>query len=171
MHYSVPFDYVKQQVEVKVTRDLVEVYFKNIRIASHKRLKGQPDQMITNPDHMPDNHRAQLDNTIHNNKEWAKTVGSSMTQFVDYIVDSEVERKALRTLSSLKNMGRKYDKRQLEEAAESLLSIASRPTLFVYKTIIERIASLDNEAQKQPSQKLSEQHALTRGAGYYGGVD
>lgn len=83
-------------MEVKVTQDLIEVSFKNIRIPSHKRLKGQLDQMSTNPDHMPDNHRAQLENTIQNIKECTKVIGHSMTQFADYIVDSEVERKALR---------------------------------------------------------------------------
>jgi len=40
MYYSVPYDYICEQVDVRLTTDLIEVYFKEARIASHKRLMG-----------------------------------------------------------------------------------------------------------------------------------
>src|SRR5699024_4640233 len=57
MYYSVPYDYVREQVDVRLTTDLIEVYFKEARIASHKRLIREIGQFSTHTDHMPDNHR------------------------------------------------------------------------------------------------------------------
>ena len=36
--YSVPFDLIGEQVQIRVTKNMVEVYFKGSRITSHKRL-------------------------------------------------------------------------------------------------------------------------------------
>ncbi|WP_164667673.1 Mu transposase domain-containing protein [Virgibacillus doumboii] len=57
MYYSVPYDYVREHVDIRLTSDLIEVYFKEVRIASHKRLYGEIGQYSTSTDHMPDNHR------------------------------------------------------------------------------------------------------------------
>src|SRR5699024_788644 len=53
MYYSVPYDYVREQVDVRLTTDLIEVYFKEARIASHKRLIREIGQFSTHTDHMP----------------------------------------------------------------------------------------------------------------------
>lgn len=37
--YSVPFDLIGEQVQIRLTKDLVEVYFKGSRMTSHKRLE------------------------------------------------------------------------------------------------------------------------------------
>lgn len=93
MYYSVPYDYVRESVDIRLTTDLIEVYFKEVRIASHKRLKGEIGQYSTNTDHMPDNHRLYLEHNPENNRKWAETIGSSMTQFVSYILEMNVEKK------------------------------------------------------------------------------
>ncbi|MDZ7581417.1 MAG: hypothetical protein U5R30_12585 [Deltaproteobacteria bacterium] len=35
MHYSVPYEYIKHKVDVRVTRNIIEVFFNNLRICSH----------------------------------------------------------------------------------------------------------------------------------------
>ena len=40
MNYSVPYEYIKQQVDVRLTRCTVEIFFGGTRIASHPRLLG-----------------------------------------------------------------------------------------------------------------------------------
>lgn len=34
-YYSVPFEYIKRQVDVRVTRNTVEVFYEGTRICSH----------------------------------------------------------------------------------------------------------------------------------------
>lgn len=63
MFYSVPFEYINQQVDIKLSDNLIEVFFKHIRIASHKRLYGKYGQLSTVRDHMPDNHKLYVDQT------------------------------------------------------------------------------------------------------------
>ena len=47
MNYSVPYEYIKQQVDVRLTRTTVEIFFAGTRIASHLRLHGRPNQYST----------------------------------------------------------------------------------------------------------------------------
>lgn len=58
--YSVPFDLIGEQVQIRLTRDLVEIYFKGSRMTSHKRLEKYSIQPIVKPEHMPDRHREYL---------------------------------------------------------------------------------------------------------------
>jgi len=82
--------------------DLIEVYFKEARIASHKRLKREVGQFSTNTDHMPDNYRLYLEHNPESNHKWAETIGPSMEQFVSYILEMNVENKASNILNTKK---------------------------------------------------------------------
>ena len=44
MLYSVPYEYIKKKVDVKVTDTTFEIFYNHNRIASHRRLKGRPGQ-------------------------------------------------------------------------------------------------------------------------------
>lgn len=60
MNYSVPYEYIKQQVDVRPIRCTVEVFFSGTRIASHPRLLGRPSQYSTKESHMPPEHQEYL---------------------------------------------------------------------------------------------------------------
>ncbi len=53
MNYSVPFEYIKQKVDVRLTRSTVEVFYGGNRICSHPRLYGRFNQYSTTEAHMP----------------------------------------------------------------------------------------------------------------------
>lgn len=61
MFYSVPYEYINRQVDIRLSETLVEVYFNHMRVASHKRLYGKFGQLSTMRDHMPDNHKLFVD--------------------------------------------------------------------------------------------------------------
>ena len=54
MLYSVPYEYIKKKVDVKVTDTTIEIFYNHNRIASHRRLKGRPGQYSTITEHMPE---------------------------------------------------------------------------------------------------------------------
>ena len=170
MYYSVPYDYVRESVDVRLTTDLIEVYFKETRIASHKRLKGDIGQYSTNTDHMPDNHRLYLEHNPEHNKKWAESVGPSMTQFVSYILKSNIEKKALNILSTLRNLSTKHTKNDLEKATQTLLDISTNPTVSVLKSILDRKKKQPNNKKKDKdnSQTHREDYGFVRGAKYFG---
>lgn len=58
MHYSVPYEYIKHKVDVRITRNVVEIFFNSHRIASHVRLRGREGQYSTVVEHMPEDHKS-----------------------------------------------------------------------------------------------------------------
>lgn len=47
MYYSVPQQYIKDEVDVRMAAHVIEVFYKHERTASHKRLKGRPGKYST----------------------------------------------------------------------------------------------------------------------------
>ena len=71
--YSVPFQLLREQVEVRYTTTTVEVFFKGRRVASHpRRYDGQPSTVA---EHMPSAHRAHAEWTPSRLIRWAEKVG------------------------------------------------------------------------------------------------
>lgn len=55
--YSVPYRYLREEVDVRVTPHTVEIFLKGQRIAAHAR-HATCGRHTTQPDHMPESHRA-----------------------------------------------------------------------------------------------------------------
>lgn len=172
MYYSVPYDYVQNQVDVRIIKDLIEVYFKDMRIASHKILLGEIGQFSTNPNHMPDNHRKYLEHTPDQIRNWANTVGYNTEKFARYILDNQVEKKALTILLSFKNLTKYYSDELIEKSCEILMTISQAPTLSVLKTILKRMK--DSQSSKENGtlndSKTDNDYGFVRGSKYFGGV-
>lgn len=169
MYYSVPYDYVREYVDVRLTTDLIEVYFKEARIASHKRLNGEFGQFSTNIDHMPDNHRLYLEHNPENNRKWAETIGPSMVQLVSYILEMNVEKKALNILSTLRNLSTKYSKEELEKSTQILLEISTNPTVSVLKGVLERSKKRKQKTDTNSDRTNIDDYGFVRGAKYFRG--
>ncbi|ADC48802.1 MULTISPECIES: IS21 family transposase [Alkalihalophilus] len=173
MFYSVPYEYINREVDVKLLDDMVEVYFNHMRVASHKRLYGKYGQLSTSRDHMPDNHKLFLDQTPEAAFEWAKSIGESTLNVVQYILDtSQNEKQALQSIFSLKKSERSYTKYEIERACKMVISMTKRPTVKSIQTILKSNKKNDAEQElKRKSESTKNNFGFTRGAGYYGGTD
>ncbi|GFI04899.1 hypothetical protein IMSAGC005_03752 [Lachnospiraceae bacterium] len=78
MLYSVPYEYIKKKVDVKVTDTTVEIFYNHNHIASHHRLKGCPGQYSTITGHMPEDHQKYLEwnGNCFCFCKWAKRIGN-----------------------------------------------------------------------------------------------
>lgn len=171
MYYSTPYEYIQSDVDVRLSKDLIEVYFKESRIASHKRLYGETGQYSTLTEHMPDNHRMYLEHTPDNNREWAQTIGTHMEVFVERLLHSSSEKKALNQLMSLRSLEKRYSKEDMDFAAQNLLLASSNPTVSVYKTILIRNKKRERAKEDGSVTKMTtnENYGFVRGANYFGG--
>ena len=77
MLYSVPYEYIKKKVDVKVTDTTIEIFYNHNRIASHCRLKGRPGQYSTITEHMPEDHQKYLEWNGDRFRKWAERIGIS----------------------------------------------------------------------------------------------
>ncbi|CAM5223335.1 IS21 family transposase ISPpu7 [Ureibacillus acetophenoni] len=173
MFYSVPYEYINLQVDVKLSEDMVAVYFNHMWLTSHKRLYGRFGQISTVRDHMPDNHKLFVDQTPEIAIEWAESIGTSTLSVVQYLLDSyQSEKQALQSIFSLKKMEHRYTKYEIELACKMVLSMTRRPTVKGIQTVLKSNKKKDVEQEsKQNTEFTDTNYGFTRGASYYGGKE
>ena len=84
-YYSVPYRYMRAQVDVRIAARTVEIFLKGARIAAHMR-EGTCGRHTTQNDHMPEGHRAYADLTIENITAAADKIGASTGMLVRAII-------------------------------------------------------------------------------------
>lgn len=70
-YYSVPYTVIGQQVDISCTSSLIEIYHKGKRVASHMRV-NKPGAYVTDPLHMPHDHRRYREWTPARIKSWVR---------------------------------------------------------------------------------------------------
>ena len=174
MQYSVPYEYIKQVVDVRLTSSLVEVFYQNQRVCSHKRLHGRPNQYSTMDIHMPEDHQRYLQWNSERFLEWAKKVGPHTVIVTKSILNSfKIEQQGYRSCMGLLKLSDKYSIPRLEAACERALCYTPNPSLKSVKNILVSGQDKLNDSAGDPacsSSNPSDFHGYTRGAGYYGGM-
>ena len=86
-YYSVPYALVKQQLEVRLSAQVVEIFSKGTRVASHPRSphKGRHSTVTA---HMPKAHQRYAEWTPQRLVLWAAKTGEATAQVVEAILTS-----------------------------------------------------------------------------------
>jgi hypothetical protein len=75
MLYSVPHEYIKHKVDVRITDKIVEIFYNQNRIASHRHLNGRKGQYSTIVEHMPEDYQKYLEWNGERFRKWAAQNG------------------------------------------------------------------------------------------------
>lgn len=172
MFYSVPYEYIKCKVDVRVTSKVIEVFYQNNRICSHPRLYGRDGMYDTIPEHMPEDHRKYQEWNAERFIAWAEKIGPSTVITIKSIITSKkVEQQAYRSCMGLLRLADKYCVERLEKACARALYYTLQPSYKSVKTILETSQDkLDAPANNQPKKDDNDDDGgFTRGADYYGG--
>jgi len=172
MLYSVPHEYIKHKVEVRVTSKVVEIFYNHTRIASHRRLYGRKGQYSTITEHMPLDHQKYLEWNGDRFRNWAKHIGDSTFNVVNAILTSaRVEQQSYRSCMGLLKLADKYSVDRLESACKKALSYTTNPSCNSIKNILAAKGDMVNEEgyakAKTALATTRNKHALIRGADYY----
>jgi len=170
MHYSVPYEYIKHRVDVRLTRNVIEIFFNNNRVCSHPRLHGKPGQYSTVEDHMPENHKKFIQWNANRFISWAQNVGSHTAASVQAILAShKVEQQGYRSCMALLKHADKHGVARLEAACAKALSYTPRPSFQSIKTILTTGQDrLEAHPETKETLLSSESHGFIRGSDYYG---
>ena len=169
MHYSVPYEYIKHKVDVRITRSVIEVFFKNHRICSHPRLRGRIGQYSTNETHMPEDHINYVQWNADRFIKWAENVGPNTAITVKAILSSHrVEQQGYKSCMALLKLADKHSVARLEAACKKALTYTPKPSFKSVKTILT--TGHDKLVTDEPAitNTDSAEHGFTRGADYYG---
>lgn len=166
--YSVPYEYIKRKVDVRITDKIIEVFYNHSRIASHRRLYGRKGQYSTIVEHMPEDHQKYLEWNGDRFRKWAERIGTNIYQVVDAMLTSKrVEQQTYKSCMGLLKLADKYSVESLETACKKALSYTATPG---YKSI-KNILSTGQDKSPSNTDKPETTHnnyGITRGAGYYG---
>jgi transposase len=166
-NYSVPYEYIKQRVDVRLTSHTVEVFFEGNRIASHPRLYGRPNQYSTLEMHMPPDHQQYLQWTGDRFIRWAEQIGPNTSAVVKlFLTANKVEQQGYKSCMALLKLTDKFPPERLENACKKALSFTPQPSCKSIQSILKsgQDKLLTNEEESRP---VSPDYSFTRGAEYY----
>ena len=165
-YYSVPYQLVKKQIDVRLSANTVEMFHKGKRVASHRR-SSRKGRHTTVAEHMPTSHRQYAEWTPQRLVRWASQAGGAVAQLVETILSSRVHpQQGFRSCLGIMRLGKNYGNDRLEAACQRALKLNT----FSYKSI-ESI--LKNGLDRQPLPETREtdtptvRHGNVRGADYY----
>ena len=174
MHYSCPYVLIGKDVDVRLAESSVEIFYKQDRVASHKRLHGRKGQYSTIQEHMPERHQHYQEWNGDRFRQWARKVGTNTYKVIDSILTSKtVEEQAYLTCRSLLKLSDTYSQVKLEEACRMACQFSRKPSYKSVKTILTSITATDSKSSSNAALKdisnPHNQYGITRGAEYYGG--
>jgi len=167
MFYSTPYSYIKHKVDVRITRNVIEVFYNNHRICSHPRLYGRPGQYSTMEEHMPEDHKKYTAWNGERFISWALNIGKHTTVVVKAILSSHrIEQQGYKSCMGLLKLADKYSVSRLEIACARALSYTPKPNYKSIQTILQTGQDKIIEEETAPP-KDSSGFGITRGADYY----
>ena len=163
-YYSVPYQYVRHQVDVRLTAHVVEVFYQRKRIASHVR--HTKAGVTTLPAHMPEPHRHHHQWTPDSCLKWAQDIGSSTHTFMLYLQQRKPHPQQLyRLFLGLLRLTKYFNAERLEAACKRAVYYNCYSIKWL-ETTLE--AGLDDETLPEPLEETTPiDHDNIRGANYY----
>jgi transposase len=120
--YSVPYQLVGKEVEVRSTARTVEIFHRRERVASHTRLYSE-NKAQTIHEHRPASHQAYLEWTPERLVEWAAKVGAKTALLVQHILgDYPHPQMGFRSCLGVIRLAKHYSADRMEAAAQRALA-------------------------------------------------
>ena len=169
-YFSVPYKYIGKKVDLRITKNVIEIYYEGLRICSHRRPDGFQGKYNTDISHMPEKHQKYMEWNGERFRKWAEKTGPSTLAVVEYFLSSvKVEEQAYKTCNALLHLADKNGVERLESACAKVLSFTIRPSYKAVQSVLK--SGMDILAKDAPSEKKDPvlQYGFLRGAGYYGG--
>lgn len=162
--YSVPFSFIRQQVDVRATHSTVEVFHRGKRIASHVRNPGRRSH-VTVPDHMPSSHRRHAEWTPARVLASAEKLGPSVAAFCQIVMEDRPHpEQGFRTCMGVLSLAKSYEPNRLDAACRRGVAIKARSVSSI-RSILKN--GLDQAFLEPDADDLPLQHPNIRGQKYY----
>ena len=164
-YYSVPYTFIHQELEIRATRGIIEIFKKGQRICSHQRSYCK-FQHTTQVEHMPRAHQKHLEWTPARILAWAEKCGPSVKKLVERIIQSrKFSEQAYRCCLGLFRLGAKFSDERLEKACRRALEYHIESYRGVNNILLKNLDRIDIKEKNE--QKIFVLHENIRGAGYY----
>ena len=165
--YSVPFNLIGEQVDIRTTGTTVEVFYHGSRVAAHCRFQTPQHDPCVKPEHMPPEHRKYLNYNAESFTEWANSVGPMTAKVVQYFLTSgRAPEQGYKSCARLTKLETRYGTVRLEHACERILTFSSMPSVRNISSILKN-GQDKCEAKAEPKAASPNSYGITRGAAYF----
>lgn len=122
-YYSVPYQLVRRQVDVRLSANTLEVMHKSRRVAAHQR-SFEKGKHTTLAEHMPKSHRQYLEWTPSRIERWAGQNGPHTRDLVSAVMQSRKHpEQGFRSCLGIMRLAKRYSPERLEAACARALAI------------------------------------------------
>ena len=173
-YYSVPYSYVGQYVDVKMTDTMIEVYNNHQRISTHPKFPQYiSNRYDTHKEDMPDAFNQPEMNDVRL-KQWASSIGPKASEVIERIFNSvTIKEQGYNSILSVLKLGRTYSNERLETACEIALPNMQIPRYKHLKSILasnQDIVYLQKiKGDIAAAEAKNNSGGYVRGPEYYGG--
>ena len=170
-YYSVPYQLIRTQLDVRLTARMVEVLHKGRRVAAHMR-DDRTGRHTTDPAHMPRAHQEHLSWNPSRIIHWAGSIGPSCSEVTQRIIENRAHpQQGYRACLGIIRLGRSYPPERVEAAcrraiALDVCSFRSIKSILKSGKDMEPLPSTDRNAAPCMSH-----HSNVRGKIYYEQID
>jgi transposase len=172
-YYSVPYEYIGKKVDIRVSRNIIEIFYEGLRICSHQNTDGFPGKYITETAHMPTSHQKYGEWSGDRFRDWAKKIGPSAVMVIEsFLSNARIEEQAFKTCNALLHLANRYSNEQLELACKRVLTFTPRPSYRAVDSVLKSGQGKPvDEDNANPTVESQKQHSYLRGTKYFGGDD
>lgn len=163
-YYSVPYQFIHQQLDARLTDTTVELFQGGKRVAAHRRSK-LTGRYTTDAEHRPKAHKKHLEWTPSRILQWAETIGPRCAQLIKHIMESRPHpEQGFRSALGIIRLGKGVGNPRLEAACERALHIGACSYRSVQSILKHNLEALPLEPECQAS---NPDHVNLRGPAYY----
>ncbi len=164
-YYSVPYTYIKKNLDVCLCERTVEVFYQDVRIASHRRSMRE-GAYTTVAEHMPKNHRQYAEWSPARLVGWAAKTGKSTAHLLEKLLESHRHPEhGYRSGLGIMRLAKIYGDERLEAACRRALSIGTyryQSVKSILKNSLDKAPLPEKNTRREPIT-----HANIRGPEYY----
>jgi transposase len=165
-YYSVPCSLIHEKLDVRYTAKTVDIFFKANLVASHER-NDTKGRHTTITEHMPKSHQGYMEWTPSRIINWAKTIGPSVAEVVETILNSRVyPEQGYRSCLGILRLDKRYPGGRLDAACKRAIAIRGCSYKSI-ESILKTGLDLKEVIVSQP--QVAIMHENVRGSDYFNG--
>ena len=162
-YYSVPCRLIGRKVDVRITQNAVECFYKGTRVASHLRSHAEGKQTTVN-EHRPLSHQRYLEQTPEKLIASAEQIGPDVCKLIKEILESRKHPLGVRSSLGVLHLEKQYGKERLCGACRRALAIQA----YSFKSVQSILKTgLDRTPVLETASTSALYHENLRGARYF----
>jgi len=164
-YYSVPHTLIKKKIDVRITNNTIECFYKSKRVASHIR-SYHKGRHTTLKEHMPRSHQKWAQWTPDRFIRWAAKIGPHTQALIENVLNARAHpQQGFRSCLGILRLAKSYSNDRLEAACRRAVAIGGtsyRSVQSILKHNLDQKPLPDHPSKSQPIE-----HINIRGARYY----